>query len=342
MAISRKLLSVSVVFSAIACAADPALLNLVMPGAKIFAGVNVERILASPIGKEIDSKVREGAPQLQEILKQTGFDPTRDLKEILIAATAEGQNGPAIFLVRGSFDAAKLGVYLASSGQIPINYEGVPILSNPAQKSGSVALLDNEIVVAGDLDQVRAAIHRRNHGTVLPAELISRIAALSERYDIWFQSSVSVMPASAKVSDPRFQQAGELLKSIQQVSGGVKFSSGVDVAAEVVTHNEKEAASILGTLQLFTGFLTANQQGPGGLKPDAVKLSVEGKTVRFALSITDAQLRKAYEMQQARMANGSHSGSLPPIKPKPQPADTGLVIQGSSRDMGTVHLPPSN
>ncbi len=340
MAISRKLLCVSVVFSAIACAADPALLNLVMPGAKIFAGVNVERILASPIGKEIDSKVREGAPQLREILEQTGFDPRRDLKEILVAATAEGQNGPALFLVRGSFDPVKLGVYLASSGQTPINYEGVPILSNPAQKSGSFALLDNQIVVAGELDQIRAAIHRRNHGTVLPAELMSRIAALSDRYDIWFQSSVSV-PAAAKISDPRFQQAGDLIKSIQQLSGGLKFSSGVDLAAEVVTHNEKEALSILGAMQLFTGFLTTNPQSPGGLKPEAVKLTAEGKTVRFALSITEEQLKqvqKEYEARQTRMAARTQGASVP----KPRPADTGLVIQGSSRDMGTVHLPPSN
>src|SRR5579863_6843189 len=95
VAFPSKLLSVSLVFGAFAYAADPALLNLVMPDAKIFAGVNVERILASPIGKEIDSKIREGAPQFQEILKQTGFDPRRDLKEILIAATAEGQIGRA-------------------------------------------------------------------------------------------------------------------------------------------------------------------------------------------------------------------------------------------------------
>jgi hypothetical protein len=346
LATSPKLLSVSLVFSAIACAADPALLNLVMPGAKIFAGVNVERILASPMGKEIDSKIREAAPQLQEILNQTGFDPRRDLKEILIAATAEGQNGPSLILVRGSFDPVKLGAYLASSGQIPVNYEGVPILSNPAQKSGAMALLDSEIAIAGDLDQVQAAIHRRNHGTVLPAEMASRIAALSERYDIWFQSAVAVMPPAAKVSDPRFQQAGDLLRSIQQFSGGIKFSSGVDVAAEVVTHNEKEAASVLGALQLFTGFLTVNQQSPGALKPDAIKLTSEGKTVRLALSITGEQLKKAYEMQQARMASGKSGVSvttgMPKSAPKPQPADTGVVIQGSSRDMGTVHLPPSN
>ncbi|MBZ5594450.1 MAG: DUF3352 domain-containing protein [Acidobacteriia bacterium] len=339
MAVPRKLLSVSLVFSALACAADPALLNLVMPEARIFAGVNVERILASPIGKQLDSKIQDGAPQLQQILNATGFDLRRDLKEILIAATGQGQNGPSLILVRGSFDAAKLGSFLSGSGQKTIHYEGVEILANPAQKSGSLAILDNNIAVGGELDQVRAAIQRRKRGTVLPAEVVGRIAALSERYDIWFQSTGPVMAPDAKISDAKFQQAGDLLKTIQQVSGGVKFSAGVDLAAEVVTHNEKEAASVLGALQLLTGFLTMNQQGPNALKPDALKLTAEGKTVRLALSITEEQIQQAYAAQQARLKQGADPTFS---APQPRPADTGLVIQGSGSDMGTVHLPPSN
>src|SRR5579863_10017825 len=105
VAFPSKLLSVSLVFGAFAYAADPALLNLVMPDAKIFAGVNVERILASPIGKEIDSKIQNEAPQLQQIFTATGFDLRRDLKEILIAGTYRAQNAPRLILVRRSFDA---------------------------------------------------------------------------------------------------------------------------------------------------------------------------------------------------------------------------------------------
>ena len=63
--------------------------------------------------------------------------------------------------------------------------------------------------------------------------------------------------------------------------------------------------------------------------------------MRFALSINKEQMdqiKKAYDTQQARMATRSQGTSVP----KPPPADTGLVIQGSSRDMGTVRLPPSN
>jgi hypothetical protein len=339
VAVSPKLLGVSLAFSALACAADPALLNLVMPEARVFAGINVERILASPIGKQIGSRIQKEAPQLQQIFDATGFDLRRDLKEILIAGTSQGQSAASVVLVRGSFDAAKLGTFLTSSGQTPIVFEGVQILSNPSQKSSSFAILENNIAVAGDLDQVKAAIRRLKQGTMLSAEISNRIATLSEHYDIWFQATGSLMPPDAKITDARFQQAGDLIKSITQISGGLRCSSGVDLSAEVMTHSEKEAASILGVLQLFTGFLTANQQSPGALKPDAIKLKSEGKTVRLTLRITEEQLKQAYEAQQARLRQ---SASAAAITPKPRPADTGLVIQGSSSDMGTVHLPRSN
>jgi hypothetical protein len=335
--ISRKFFSTFLTCSAVACAADPGLLNLVMPDAQVFAGINVERIAASPIGKEIGSKIQGAAPQIQQILSETGFDPARDLKEILIAATAQGQNGPALFLVRGSFDAAKFSSLISSSGQKAVSYQGVQILSNPAQKSGSVAFLDGGIAVAGDLNQVRAAIRRRTHGTSISAELAAKIATLSDRYDIWFHTSVPVTAPGSSVPDPRLQPAADLLKSIQQISGGVKFSSGVDLTAEIETRSEKEGAIVLGALQLFSGFLTANTQSPAALKPDALKLSLVGKTVRVALAITGDQLHKAYEVQMAR--NAGHAAGVPTMAQKARPADSGgLMIQSSDKDMGTVTL----
>src|SRR5438105_14844610 len=97
----RRLVSISVAFSAMACAADPALLNLVMPEARVLFGVNVARIVQSPIGKSMGSQLQRMNPEVQRILSQTGFDPARDLEEILIAATGEGNKGTALILARG-------------------------------------------------------------------------------------------------------------------------------------------------------------------------------------------------------------------------------------------------
>jgi hypothetical protein len=344
MAISRRLITISLAFGAIACAADPTLLNLVMPDAKVAFGVNVEKIVASPIGQQIGAQIRQAPPELQQIFKDTGFDPTHDLKEVLIASTGQGQNAPTLILARGTFDIAKLSAFALSSGRPAILYEGVPILTHPSKSSGAMALLDSTTVIGGDLDQVRAAIRRRESSTPLGEAFAAKAARLSAQYDVWGFSTVSLAGMAPAAPNASLQQAADLLKSIQQVSGGMRFSPDMEMAAELVTRSQKDAESIRDTLGFVSAFLAANQKNASGLKADALKVSVNARTVHIALHITEAELKKAYEMQMARNA------AMPPAMPgfnqplaqqKARPADTGLIIQSSEKDMGTVTLPPA-
>ena len=72
--------------------------------------------------------------------------------------------------------------------------------------------------------------------------------------------------------------------------------------------------------------------------------------MHIALHITEADLKKAYQMQMARNAAlpggmpgmaGIISSSQPLAQQKARPVDTGIVIQSSEKDMGTVTLPPN-
>ena len=336
MATLRKLLGVSVVFSAVACAADPSLLNLVMPDARALVGVNVERILSSQIGKDIRSQIQNGVPNLQQMLQKTGFDPIHDLQEVLIATTGKGQNGPALFLVRGSFDPAKLSAAAASTGLKPQTYEGVQIMDNPSQNKGAFAFLDGNIAVGGDLDQVKAAIGRRNHQTALSADLVSQVSSLSDRYDIWMISTAPLSEMTSGAENPQMKQANDLAKCIQQVSGGVKFTADLEVAAELMTRNATEATQLRDALQFFSGFVAASPQNPSGLDPKALKIAADAKTVRISVLVTGAQLKKAYEAQVARL---NHPPSPVAVRKPPVEEMGGVTIQSSERDMGTVVLP---
>src|SRR5205085_10559328 len=135
----------------------------------------------------------------------------------------------------------------------------------------------------GDLDQVKAAIRRRNHASALDAALAAKVASISEHYDIWVVSATSMAGVASSLSDPNFKQMGDLLKSIQQISGGVKLGSDVELAAELVTHTEKDAARVADSLRLIAGLISLNQQGPSTIKQDDLKLTLEANTVRIAL-----------------------------------------------------------
>ena len=193
--------------------------------------------------------------------------------------------------------------------------------------------------IGGDLDQVKAAIRRRNHTSTLDGALAAKVTSLSEHYDIWVVSATSLAGVASSFSDPNFKQMGDILKSIQQISGGVKLSSDVELAAELVTHTAKEANRMGDSLRLLSSLITMNQQGPSAIKQDDFKLTVEANTVRIGIRIKEAELKKAYQMQMARSGFASPRPTIAVEKPHP-PVELGLVIQSSERDMGTVVLAP--
>ncbi len=328
----RKLFLLSVVCGRIACAADSSLLNLVMPDAQVLIGANVERIISSKIGQEIGGQLQGKLPEIRQVVQKTGFDPAKDLKEVLIAATGKGQNGPALFLIRGSFDPEKVRAAVASTGRKPRTYMGVQILANPSESKSAFAFLDGTVAVGGDLDQVQAAIRRRSHPTTLEPKLAERVTAMRDQYDIWVVSAASLSQMTEGISTDQMKQAGDLIKMIDQVSGGLKFSANLDLGVDLTTRGEKDAERLRDALNLLIGMAAASQKEAHAFDMNALKLTADAKTVHIAFTVTGEQLKKTSEMQMARMQNVTIA------QPKPVPQDSGITIQSSERDMGTVVL----
>ena len=72
-----------------AMAADPSLLGLVMPGAKVVTGIEVSQSQASPFGQYVLSQMDLGA-NFDKLATAIGFDPRRDLQEVIAAAVYVG------------------------------------------------------------------------------------------------------------------------------------------------------------------------------------------------------------------------------------------------------------
>src|SRR5258705_10392122 len=78
-------------------AADQQLLNLLMPDAKVVAGINVDQAKTSPFGQYVLLQMQTQDQHMRELHLQTGFDPTRDVHELLVASSAgpAKETGPA-------------------------------------------------------------------------------------------------------------------------------------------------------------------------------------------------------------------------------------------------------
>lgn len=310
----------------LASAADSALLDLVMPDAKVVFGANVSRILASPLGKNFTGKEPRVGAALAGFAAATGFNLTRDLEEILVATTGQPKDAPTLVVLRGIFDKDRVRAFAKNNGATVSTYNGLEIYTGARNMgtekvSGAFAVIGQSIVVGGQLEPVKAAIRNRNQGPRISADLGRKIAALSENYDVW---AVSLAPASGLTSrfdDSKPDVASEMLKAIEQFSGGLKFGDGFEFAAEILSHTQRDAEKLGGGLQTVVALL---QNDPRTKCPDCLKISVEDATVHVSLIVP------ASVIQQNLQARNQLRVVAPP--------NTDIVIQSSPGDMGTVKL----
>jgi hypothetical protein len=294
--------------SGTAFAADPQLMNLVMPDAKILAGVNVTTAENSALGQFLLSKfgLIGGVPP--DFITATGFNPLQDVSEILAATTADPSHPEGLILARGTFPVDKIGSLLTGKKNWQVTtYGGATLVSatNPKEKQ-AVAFIGNSIAVAGDLASVQAAIDRSTGANSIDPALALTVNQLSGSEDEWLASSASVgslLPANAALGAPAAANPAAttilpLLKNIQAFSGGVKFGDVVVITGQALTSSPQNASALNAVIKLgivLAGSAGANTAGNQQLSAltqflQTLQVTTSGSAVDLSLSIPEAQI----------------------------------------------------
>ncbi|HJZ98966.1 MAG TPA: hypothetical protein VKE70_20795 [Candidatus Solibacter sp.] len=272
-------------FSGVLLAADPLLLNLVPPDAKVVAGVNVEQAKGTQFGQWVLNQMQPDDAHMQELITLTGFDPRRDVRELLVATTGAPHTGLA--LARGNFDVAKITGAAAQHGAVTEVYGNLTIIEDPKQEGG-VAFLDSTTVAAGDLASVKGAIDRQTVAQPLPASLLVKINQWSTSQDGWAISAVpplSLVPQGTPAPPPN-PMLGQV-QAVQAAAGGVKFGANVVFSGEA-TCDTAQNADTLTNLIKFGANLALMQHGSD---PNAAALikslntSVSGTVMKVSASL---------------------------------------------------------
>jgi hypothetical protein len=291
------------VFSGVLPAADSRLLNLAMPDATVLAGVNVDQAKATPFGQYVlTTLLGSQAQQLQQLATLTGFDPRRDVNELLLASSSAPGNKTGLAMARGVFDPAKIAAAAQSAGAGAETYGGVSIIEDPQHQNG-FAFLDSTLVVAGDLANVKAAIDRRNGGPTIPAALAARVNQLSSAEDAWAISTVppSTLRPPAAASPAKGVNIQNALQTIQSASGGVKFGSVVVLTGQAQAATPQDASSLGDVMKLFVSMaqLQASQHPEAAALAQSLVVSAQGSTVKITLSLPEDQIQQLVKPKAA-------------------------------------------
>jgi hypothetical protein len=282
-------------------AADSQLLGLVMPDAKMLAGVNVDQAKASPFGLYVLTQMQSNNTDLQQLIALTGFDPTKDVHEVLAATNGTpGSKSPlGLVLARGNFNPATITALATSKGALTEVHGGVTIIEDSSKAAG-IAFLNNTLVMAGDLANVKAAIDRPGNGQTLPAAVSVLANQWSAAQDAWVITTVA--PAALVPAGTLGGNAGGLFQQVQQAAAGVKFGNSVVATAAVTVDTVANATQMANALQFLANMAQMQSQSNPQLTSLAKGLLVgaQGSVVNITLTMPEAQFQEL--LQQPKKA----------------------------------------
>ncbi|MBI4874455.1 MAG: hypothetical protein HY822_07470 [Acidobacteria bacterium] len=293
-----------------ALAADPALMQLVPPDAAVVGGMNLEQAKASPLGQFLLKQVPFEDEGMRKMMEATGFDPRRDLREVVVATRApmgpKHDNG--LVVASGSFDPGRLTAMAKTLGVAPSNYAGVEVFTSQGPHAGWFAFLSPSLAVAGTADLVQAAIDRyKQGGGGLNPAMAAKAAEWSAKSDAWLVTAGS--PADwARRAAPASRTGGPMqsvpLEAIEQSAAGLKFGATITITVEAVARTDKDAQALADVLKFVAGMVQLNRNKVESAEVaallDSMQLKAEARTVSLGFSVPESQLEKMIETSRAK------------------------------------------
>ncbi|HMC60710.1 MAG TPA: hypothetical protein VKJ01_16090 [Candidatus Solibacter sp.] len=278
-------------------AADPTLLNLVGPDAKVLAGVNVQQAKGTLFGQYVLNQIQSSNTEMQQLIALTGFDPTRDVGETLVASTGAPETGLA--LARGNFDIAKITALASLKGAVSEAHNGVTILEDPKQTHG-VAFLDSTTAVAGDVASVKGAIDRQKIPQPLPSSVTVKINTLSANQDAWVLCTVAPSSLAPPAAAGHNGQIPPALQTVQSASGGVKFGANVVFTGQAQTDTAQSATTLGDMVKMLISLaqMQAGQNQQAAQLAQQVQVNASGSVVTVSLSLPEDQFQQLVKTGQ--------------------------------------------
>ncbi|HEX4770238.1 MAG TPA: hypothetical protein VH351_05370 [Bryobacteraceae bacterium] len=273
----------------------------------LLSGIDVARTKASPFGAYLLNEMSRGNGHLPEFMAATGFDPRRDLQQVLLAGVAgkSGPNSRFAILARGTFDEARIRTAVLANGGSVSTINGLETLlipkhrQNEQRENGVVGLAFPKpgLAVLGDVKTLQEVLSPRASNQNLDALLVDQVNHVGSENDIWFATLMSGSFLGHQLADgapPNVVNSGAL-KSILRSSGGMQFGTNVAMSLDLFTRSADDARSVTELLR-FAGNLAQMQNNPQGTAAAAalsnLELQTEGSTVHASLNVTEQQMEQ--------------------------------------------------
>lgn len=265
---------------------DPTLAALAPSDATMLAGVRMDGVRATPLYQRIVAS--RFLPQLDDFARQAGFDPRRDVRELLIAS--DGKD--TLVAARGTFNDHGF------AGLAKQSYKGYTLYTRG--RSG-VSLINASTAIAGTLSAVEAALDRYKSGNRSgPADLLARARQIPGQNQIWSVSNgfdnllINGIPESGNAAN-----AGRILRSLENTTIAADLRAGVNGYLTGTCRTDEDAKNLGDTARGLIGLgrLSVPEKQPELLRLwDGIKVDQQQRTVNITVDVPEDLAEKMLDL----------------------------------------------
>jgi len=282
-------------FASVALAQPPVdnvLERMVPPGSTSLVGARMDQIRQTDFYRKL--LAAQALPQVDQFAKDTGFDPRRDVRELLFVETPRG----SVMLARGTFhlnsEILKGGTKIRH-GEYDIWGRG----------GGGFCILDATLAAAGDVPAIEAALDEWKSGAHTEAQsLLARAAAVNPQAQFW---GVSTGFAGFLADHPPAASSGldfsKILRGLEDTSFQADLSAGLRAEVRGTTATERDAVNLRDAVRGMVGLgrLQVPENQPELLRVwDGITASQQGRSIAIRADIAQELLDKLIQMLSAR------------------------------------------
>jgi hypothetical protein len=237
--------------------------------------------------------------ELDELKNKTGFDPTRDVSELLLATNGKD----SVTIARGRFAPADPTAQKSSYKGYTLNLHG----------NGAYALIDSGTAVAGTQPAVKAAIDQFKTGARSPSAtaLLARARALPPTAQIWAVSDSPEAFASL-IQSGSAGNFGKVFGQLDSLTFTADFSKGFYAVATGDCRTEQDAKTLGDAMRglVSLGKMSVPQGQSDLLRLyDSVQVDQQQKSVKLIATVAPDLIDKL--MQLTDTARGPRSSRRP-------------------------------
>jgi hypothetical protein len=278
---------------------DNVLIRMTPPGATSLVGAHMDRLVSSELYLKLAAQQK--LPQLDRFARETGFDPRRDVRELLSITTPAG----SVLVARGKFTVKQgpiAGLKLLRHGEYNIH----------VLEDSGFCILDSTLAAAGQIPALEAALDEwKANGSHHAAEpLLKTVASLDPQTPLWGVSTgfaqflAQNLPRAGKGNGIDFSS---IFRGIQRTWFSATVSSGFTAGIHCTTATEKDAMNLRDTAKGLIGLgrLNTPENRPELLKFwDGLTVGQDGRAFSLNIDISGDLIDQLVQMLSAPSGRG--------------------------------------